>query len=66
MKEDGSPAFACAAGEVFLQCGMSLRDYFAGQALAGNFDMPKKLDREKIAELCYKMAETMLEQRKKK
>lgn len=33
--KDGGPAFACVGGGLHLQQGMSLRDWFAGQALPG-------------------------------
>ena len=45
---------------------MSLRDYFAGQALiALTADNPCNLTRIQIAELCYSMADLMLEIREK-
>ena len=62
---NGGPAFprtdVFGSGE---QDGMSLRDYFAGQALAGicadsNLDMTK----DNIAEWSYRMADAMIEAR---
>jgi hypothetical protein len=35
MKNDGGPAFPLSAPDCDLQFGMSLRDWFAGQALVG-------------------------------
>lgn len=52
------------------QDGMSLRDYFAGRALAGliaNSDIPDLmrggLASEKCAEVCYVLADAMMEER---
>ena len=47
--------------------GMSLRDYFAGQALAGysaNSDFWKELTHEDTATAAYKAADAMMEARK--
>lgn len=44
--DDGGPAFACAA-ENGHQEGMSLRDWFAGQALAG---VQERYDRHGVPE----------------
>ena len=41
--------------------GMSLRDYFAGQALAGL--VGTELSYERLAEVCYTQADAMLAQR---
>lgn len=48
--------------------GMSLRDYFAGQALVGSLANPEvatlvSLDHEFTAKLCYLMADAMLSAR---
>ena len=82
-KNDGGPAFSRAAGEyhgedgrVYFargQDGMSLRDWFAGQALSG---ILSSTDNESgrsaftttpawIAEKAYEQADAMLEARKK-
>jgi len=42
------------------QYGMTLRDYFAGQALAGICADPNMPTVEKTAELAYRMADAML------
>jgi hypothetical protein len=65
----GDPAFPTQNG-----CrndpGMSLRDYFAGQALAGlsvanvGDDDPPTWDWESITQTAYKAADAMLEARK--
>ncbi len=76
-KDNSEPAFPCT-GEViaFKQgepCfGMSMRDYFAAQALAGwlssfGEDMPHPADQNRehaTAEQAYKMADAMIEARK--
>ncbi len=50
--------------------GMTLRDYFAGQALAGHLSHPElptllSLDHENTAQLCYSLADAMLREREK-
>lgn len=47
--------------------GFKLRDYFAGQALAGmgGYLMQNRDDLDSIAKTCYNIADAMLEQRKK-
>ena len=64
------PAFACSAegdNGVSLndaQEGMTLLDYFAGQALAGFWADPTvEMSQEDIAESVYNMAEAMLAER---
>jgi hypothetical protein len=73
MKNDGGPAFPVVEqfderrGEMIMYAsqGMSLRDYFAGQALAG-VPMPQSSHHDsneiylRIALHCYKMADAML------
>lgn len=46
---------------------MTLRDYFAGQALAGmgEYLMKNRDEVNKLAESCYKIADALLEQRTK-
>ena len=39
---DGGPAFPCTDAKGFTSEGMSLRDYFAGQALAGILADPER------------------------
>lgn len=45
--------------------GMSLRDWFAGQALAGIFATPQPIELSEAAECAYDMADEMLECRKR-
>lgn len=70
-KNDGGPAFARSAfhhedapwqADHSCQTGMSLRDWFAGQALAGkmSIDSIEFLSREDIADRCYRQADAML------
>lgn len=56
--KDGGPAFPTGT---FADEGMSLRDWFAGQALASGQcegDCP-----DSLAELCYRIADAMLKAR---
>jgi len=78
MKETGGSAFpevnsSVTSGitEVYSCGGMSLRDYFAGLALAGLFSNPRR-DAEgdgsipkAFAEAAYECADAMLMERKK-
>lgn len=70
--EDGGPAFPNTWDETneygvifpFVERGMSLRDYFAGQALAGTLAGAKTFgpfkDADDIALRSYRMADAML------
>ena len=61
-KNDGGPAYpACNEANVNGTMGMSLRDWFAGQALAGGWANNTKL----MAERAYQLADAMLEARSK-
>ena len=58
---DGGPAFP-----VGLLPGMSLRDYFAGQAMAGQLADPDgEIDPKLIAKWSYAYANAMLAEREK-
>lgn len=69
---DGGPAFAALAsspmGDVYEQPGMTLRDWFAGQALG--MAIPAYAyggdATELLAHRCYTIADAMLAQRKRK
>ena len=64
--EDGGPAFPGIIGPPSeFAHGMSLRDYFAGQALAGYVTRPESNDYsyEAIAEWSYRAADAMLADR---
>lgn len=73
ITKDGGPAFpsdawdscaepGCVAGPMR---GMSLRDWFAGQALSGiNWKGYERLDDS--AQTCYALADFMIAQREKK
>lgn len=69
--KDGGPAFPAEpnwlepeTAEIAKQMarGMTLRDYFAGQALAGTLP-GAKLDVDEYAQLAYRMADAMLRAR---
>lgn len=75
MKPDGGPAFPLEQGtddHYTRESGMSLRDYFAAQALVGMLASPPIIDRssDKVnhagwAANAYKFADAMLKQREK-
>ena len=44
---------------------MTLRDYFAGQALAGYHDTDILFDDERAAKRCYEIADAMMQERDK-
>ncbi len=71
--KDGGPAFphqrqmvnADTYAEI-TQGGMTIRDYFAGQALAGlSLTLNNHADPEYIAKLCFSAADAMLKERTK-
>ena len=68
IKYDGGPAFAKVCDEHFHdgQTGMSLRDYFAGQAITGaalNRAGRSEFISRKTAYYAYQVADLMLAQR---
>lgn len=63
-KQDGGPAFPTLNGTKY-DSGMTLRDWFAGQALAGIKAYPETTGEQIfVAEICYEIADEMLEARK--
>ena len=63
---DGGPAFPCTDAKGFVSEGMSLRDYFAGQAMAGQLADPDgEIDPKLIARWSYAYADAMLAEREK-
>ncbi len=71
--KDGGPAFPRpgvdeAENESLAQSGMSLRDWFAGQALAGLTADPERFDKDfgNSSIICYRYADAMLAQREKR
>lgn len=77
-KDDGGPAFPAqpvmhwpdGVASLTHQCGMSMRDYFAGQVLAGWTETYHRLAYEddqygpdRIAAVAYQIADAMLEVR---
>lgn len=71
MTDNGGPAFPVSKNVVYPQFnGMSLRDYFAGQALMGMIASSPIIDRTKAnhagwAQNAYKFADAMLAERDK-
>ena len=72
-KDTSDPAFPLQDAAAWQYGGMSLRDYFAGQALAGR-DHPGvvykdgeayKATAQDVAEWCYALADAMLAEREK-
>ena len=58
---NGGPAFPTVAGQIVYSHGMTLRDWFAGQALAwAGHDGWLARDHENIAKRAYRMADAML------
>ncbi len=75
-KPDGGPAFHCpATGRQNGDSSMSLRDWFAGQALVGNLayswhnpmsgNFQENCSVENLAAVCYGIADAMLAERNK-
>lgn len=66
---NGGPAFPRPATDQLPgQVGMTLRDWFAGQAVAGLVqfaDAPTRLQPAEMAEAAYRIADALLAQRKK-
>lgn len=76
--KNNMPAFPSHASLGNLSIGMTLRDYFAGQALSGlcanesyiraiaeDEELSDKDKPNKLAEICYELADAMLAQREK-
>jgi len=64
---DGGPAFPTATLAQKTEGGMTLRDYFAGQALAGFIAASTgQVHCQPAARMCYHMADAMLAARERK
>ena len=64
--KDGGPAFPCTDAKGFVSEGMSLRDYFAGQALAGLLaQYGYGALKQSLITDCYEYADAMLAEREK-
>lgn len=70
--DDGGPAFPRTANDddrnadIYSEVGMSLRDWFAGQALAGDIaGITNTADPKRMASVAYEMADAMLAERSK-
>ena len=63
INDDSGPAFARPDGETnYAQDGMTLRQWYAGQALAGVLPIQDSAkDPEAIAALCFRIADAMVE-----
>jgi hypothetical protein len=63
----GGPAFSFSPSDnstIKPQLGMTLRDYFAGQAIIAYHADGAFSDSEDVANWCYRLADAMLEARK--
>lgn len=71
MRKDGGPAFPRVVdyhdGDYEIEPGMSLRDWFAGMALAGMMANPEALNEmiTDYARACYAFADAMLAERER-
>lgn len=68
MKNDGGPAFPYRhrTGDMVATRGMTLRDWFAGQALSGQLANPTfTSDTIALAQWAYKYADALLAERMK-
>ncbi|MDX0180881.1 hypothetical protein GOC16_08455 [Sinorhizobium meliloti] len=63
-KNNGGPAFPVMWEFAENETGMSLRDWFAGQALAGLYASHDGSTRENMAAEAYDIADAMIEARK--
>lgn len=61
--DDGGPAFLFTDAHGFIGCGMTVRDWFAGQALLAMRYTGATAYKDD-AEACYKMADAMMQARK--
>ena len=63
-KPENLPAFPRSGNECEVsEPGMTLRDYFAGQALNGVLAGAENIRPVEMSEFCYKMADAMLKAR---
>lgn len=64
-REDGGPAYPTHIGRAAEEAGMTLRDYFAGQALAWIMQREWKPPAAELARRAYEVADAMLAERSK-
>lgn len=68
MAKTGRPAFPTNESNYqkdWSDSGMSLRDWFAGQALAGLIPSITIINRQAVAKTAYELADAMLQERAK-
>jgi hypothetical protein len=61
--KDGGPAFPGDSAECGPWFGMTLRDYFAAQAMQGMLTRPGAINLKQDAEFAYMLADAMLRAR---
>lgn len=61
--ENGGTAFPCLTSDGLGDIGMTLRDYFAGQAIVGIISKGYLITPNMVAEHAYQIAEAMIEAR---
>ena len=64
--DDGGPAFPVLGNYAYSARGMSLRDYFAAQALPALLELKCHTPIEDVASLAYIAADAMLAERKRR
>ena len=60
--DNGEPAFPITAGNAVYCHGMTLRDWFAGQALANRYTQDEN-NEQNVAKWAYLVADTMIAER---
>ena len=64
-QNDGGPAFPTVAGQTVYSHGMTLRDWFAGQAVRARWGNGEAMTPEDAADMAYQLADAILKARKK-
>jgi hypothetical protein len=63
--DDGGPAFPVVNPGTYASPGMTMRDWFAGQALCGIMSGSSRTNFEMVSKEAYKLADAMLNHREK-
>ena len=68
-QDDGGPAFPMPPSSEYVhpgEDGMSLRDYYAGQALIGMMNKWDTSPNKNIARACYQVADALVAERRRR